>query len=294
MVVTHSVAPAVLASCLQALVSEADVVVVVANGSHVPERDDVEVIPTANEGFGAAANVGCRRCLERGASAILVVNDDAVAAPGWRSALERELSTPDVGAVQPVLVATDDQGPTIASLGVRIDRHGAGVDIGDGMADSPDARGEARDIELFTAGAVLLTERFLRATGGFDPGWFLYYEDVDLARRGASLGFRYRLAVDATVLHVRGTSTSARSDRTRYLQERNRLWVSFRHADPATTCRAVWLSVRRLRYTPIRVHVAALGAGFAGAPRQLWRRSRHQASAGRSETVGQRRPRSRR
>src|SRR5690606_11114794 len=113
---------------------------------------------------------------------------------------------------------------------------------GDGVAPVP--------IELFTGGAVLFTTGFLADTGGFDERYFLYYEDVDLARRGAARGWQYRLAADSVVEHVRGMSAGGNPARTLLLQERNRLWAAFRFADPATIARALWLSVRRLRHHP--------------------------------------------
>ena len=60
--------------------------------------------------------------------------------------------------------------------------------------------------------------------------------------------------------------------RTRYLQERNRLWFAVQHCDVGTIARALWLSIRRLRHQPRGVHGRALIAGLAGAPRSLWRR----------------------
>lgn len=273
-VVTYSVDPEVVGRCVASLAAEADRVIVVDTGGRDLAFDGSDVLAVPNDGFGAAANRGASHALDAGADLVMVMNDDATAEPGWRSALEAQLLDPTVGAVQPVVVERFDGVDRIASLGVSVGADGAGVDIGDGTPDDPDARGPSRDIDLFIGGAVLVTAAFLRATGGFDPGWFLYYEDVDLARRGAALGFRYRLATDATVLHRRGGSTSAQPDRTRFLQERNRIRSAFRHADGATIARALWLSVRRLRHSPRGVHARALVAGVAGAPRQCVRRWR--------------------
>ena len=289
-VVTYSAASAVLDRCLASVRPEVDLVVVVDTGARGLGPAGVEVLSVPNDGFGAAANAGCRRCLDAGATAVVVFNDDIEAIAGWSAALVGQLTDPTVGAVQPVLVERHDDAQWIASLGVRIGPDGAGVDLGDGVPDRADARGADRDIELFTGGAVLLTAAFLEATGGFDPTWFLYYEDVDLARRGAALGYRYRLAVDATVVHERGTSTSAQPGRTRYLQERNRVWASARHGDAATLGRAVWLSVRRLRREPVRVHARAFVAGIGGVPRQLVRRWAHRNRTGSIEGSSVRRP----
>ena len=142
----------------------------------------------------------------------------------------------------------------------------------------------ASDLEFFTGGAVAFSAEFLDATGGFDERWFLYYEDVDLARRGAELGWRYRLVPAAVVEHHGGVTTGAMAARTRYLQERNRLWSAVRHEPPSTVARAFWLSLRRLRHEPRGVHARALAAGLAGAPRRVIERARtrRERSAARS------------
>ena len=148
-----------------------------------------------------------------------------------------------------------------------IGRDGAGTDIGDGTLDV--VVGAPSEIARFTGGAVMFAPDFLRETGGFDERFFLYYEDVDLAARGAALGWSYRLVPASVVEHERSATTATDGDRTRYLQERNRLWHAFRHCDAATQARAVWLSLRRLRHQPRAVHAKALAAGLAGAPRRV-------------------------
>lgn len=271
-VVTHSAPPDVLAACLGALADTTgiDEVVVVHNGevseTPVVDREDVRVVRTDNRGYGAAVNHGIG--LVPRAEAVAVLNDDAVPLAGWLPPLLDALGPDDVGAAQPMLVGADHA--VVASLGVELDRYGAGVDVGDG-SPVPARRGES-ELAIFTGGAVLLDAAFLAATGGFDERWFLYYEDVDLALRGRELGWRYRLVTTSVVEHRRSTTSSQHADRVRYLQERNRLWAAFRWAPPATVGRAVGLSVRRLRHRPVGVHGRALLAGLAGAPRELIRR----------------------
>jgi GT2 family glycosyltransferase len=267
-VVTYSAPPEVLGRCLAALTGAggADRVLVVdTGGAAAAEHRLVEVIRTDNRGYGAAANVGFDRARALGADAIALLNDDVVVRPGWLAPLVAELGA-GVGAAQPVLI-TDD---VVNSAGVAIGPDGAGIDLGRG---GPVPAGGPYEIELFTGGAVVFAREFLDATGGFDERYFLYYEDVDLGRRGARLGWRYRLVPASLVEHAGGVSTGAEPDRTRYLQERNRLWVAFRYGDLATVGRALWLSVRRLRHRPRGLHARALAAGLGGAPRRLWERA---------------------
>ncbi len=257
-----------------------DRVVVVDNGGD-RDRSDLraaigdrgDVLTADNHGYGAAANLGAARARELGADAVVLLNDDVVVAPGWLEPLAAELAGDRVGAVQPVLVT----GGEVNSRGVTVGRDGAGHDLGRG--EPVEALGDGPvDVELFTGGAVLLSQEFLAATGGFDERYFLYYEDVDLGLRGAELGWRYRLVPSSRVEHAGGVTTGGEPDRTRFLQERNRLWAAFRFADAATIGRALWLSVRRVRHRPHGVHVRALLAGLAGAPRRLRERRGRPAS----------------
>lgn len=273
-VVTYSAAPADLDTALESVrtAGGADHLVVVdTGGTASPTDPTVEVIRMPNHGYGAALNCGAARARELGADAVAFLNDDVVVRPGWLTPLRAELLG-EVGAVQPKLLLAGTEPPLVNSLGVQLDRFGAGTDIGDGEPDRPDLT--ARDIELFTGGAVLCSMAFLDAVGGFDERYFLYYEDVDLARRGAELGWRYRCAPTSVVEHTRSVATSAMPERTRFLQERNRIWCAVRFADPGTIARAVGLSVRRMRHRPRRVHLRALGAALAGAPTRLAERRR--------------------
>jgi hypothetical protein len=86
-------------------------------------------------------------------------------------------------------------------------------------------------------------------------------------------GFEYRFVGASVVEHIGSASTSGTPARTRYLQERNRLWCAFRHAAPRTVARALWLSVRRLRHPPRWVHARALVAGLGGGLVRLGERA---------------------
>ena len=276
-VVTYSATPGELARCLYALRAGGGVdhvLVYDTGGSAVLPQfqggPPVELVRIENRGYGAAANAGFAHAEQLGADRIALLNDDVIVRPGWIPPLLAELEhDTTVGAAQPQIVAVDG---TVLSLGVTRDGYGAGVDLGDGEGAPDDLA--ARSIEIFTGGAVLFRLGFLADTGGFDERWFLYYEDVDLALRGGARGWTFRLAPDSVVEHARGLSTSADPGRTRYLQERNRLWAAFRHGSGGMARRAVWLSVRRLRHKPRWVHARALVAGLAGAPRRLWERRR--------------------
>jgi N-acetylglucosaminyl-diphospho-decaprenol L-rhamnosyltransferase len=292
-IVTHRGPSEMLRRCV-ASVAEAgghDAVVVVDNSPPSPAPSGTqpsqterygsgvsEVVTVPNQGFGAAANAGAARArataADTGLLAIALLNDDVEVTARWLGPLVDALDADDrVGAVQPKLLLAGDGAPLLNSVGVQLDRHGAGSDIGIGQPDGP-AWNTPRDIEIFTGGAVLLRDVFLRDLGGFDERYFLYYEDVDLALRGGERGWRFRCEPSSVVVHAAGSSTGALGDALRHLQDRNRLWVAWRFSSPAAIARALWLSVRRLRHPPRQVHARALWSGLTAAPRLLVERGR--------------------
>jgi N-acetylglucosaminyl-diphospho-decaprenol L-rhamnosyltransferase len=276
-IVTFSAEAAMLDACIASVIGAggADRVIVVDNGTGAVVGDDVELIRSAsNLGFGGGANVGFRRAAELGATAVALLNDDIEVEPGWLAPLLAALDAdPRLGAVQPKLLLAGTNPALVNSVGVLIGGDGAGTDIGYREPDGPQFA-EDRQIESFTGGAVLFRSKFLAATGGFDDTYFLYYEDVDLARRGTEQGWTYRCVTASRVQHRVSASTSQLGERARFLQERNRLRFAFRFGEPAMVRRAVWLSIRRLRWNPRRTHARALMAGLGLAPAALLARRR--------------------
>jgi GT2 family glycosyltransferase len=275
-VVTYNAPVATVTACLRSLheAGGIDRCVLVDTGGRavIPAElvDLVELMVVPNRGYGAAANAGWRRLQTDGVDAVAILNDDVVVRPGWIEALVDVLGG-RIGVAQPLIVEAGS-GAGVSSRGVEFDRYGAGIDVGRGGPPPPPGRVDPLDV--FTGGAFVTTPAFLAATGGFDERWFLYYEDADLARRGRELGWEYRLVAAAVVEHLGGVSTSVDADRTRYLQERNRLLFAARHLPVAVLGRATWLSVRRLRHEPRRVHARALAAGLALMPTRLIERAR--------------------
>jgi GT2 family glycosyltransferase len=277
-VVTYASGSAELDSMLAALEGAGGItrIIVVDNGGAAhPSSPDVELIRMPNRGYGAGANVGIDAARRHGAELVAVLNDDIQVTPGWLDPLLAELEgRPEVGAAQPALIHADTDPPIINSLGVRIGPDGAGTDLGDGEPAHSAALGEARPVEIFSGGAVLFRNEFLVDLDGFDERYVLYYEDVDLALRGAERGWKYLVVPASRVAHARSSSTSLNPNRTLFLQERNRLWASVRFQSWRVAGTAFWLSVRRLRHQPRRVHARALMAGAMAVPRLSWERAR--------------------
>src|SRR3954451_10783664 len=82
------------------------------------------------------------------------------------------------------------------------------------------------------------------SVGGFDPGYFMYFEDVDLAERLGRRGYLHVYAPSAVVVHEGGHSTRrephrmARVHHTSALRYLSRQYPRRRHAPPGLASRA--------------------------------------------------------
>jgi hypothetical protein len=203
----------------------------------------------------------------------------------------------DVGSGPAWYVIDSDAAPVpvINNVGTELAPDGYGRDRGwleldGGQFDAP------VEVDAWCGGAVLLRREYLDDVGDFDEALFLYYEDVELSRRGSARGWRYRTAPQSVVRHVHSATATDRSAFAAHYNERNRLLVTTRHGPPTQTVRAVgrYLAITAsyaqrdivaplLRGEPARPEIAtrrlrAFGAYVRGAPGAL-RARRGDASA---------------
>jgi GT2 family glycosyltransferase len=97
------------------------------------------------------------------------------------------------------------------------------------------------------SGALMVLPRALFArVGGFDAGYRLHAEDLDLCRRVRATGAPVAVANDVVVLHLRGVSSRARPMFVEWQKHRG-LWRYFRKFEAPrrglATCAAVWLAI---------------------------------------------------
>jgi N-acetylglucosaminyl-diphospho-decaprenol L-rhamnosyltransferase len=99
------------------------------------------------------------------------------------------------------------------------------------------------------SGSCLLVHlEAFRSVGGFDPGYFMYFEDVDLADRLSQRGWLHVYAPSAVVVHEGGHATRRDPHRMRRVHHTSALrYLARRYPGP--------------RYAPLRVALrAGLGA----------------------------------
>jgi N-acetylglucosaminyl-diphospho-decaprenol L-rhamnosyltransferase len=168
-----------------------------------------------NPGFGAGANAGIDACH---APHLLLLNADTRLRRGALEALARELDRhPQAALVGPRLIGADGRRqpscfpfPTpfnflvlnswlnraVRALpGVRRRFRPAWSEIGAGP------------VPWVLGAAMAMRRTAVRAVGGFDEGFFMYSEEVDLCWRLRGAGWEVRYTPEAEVFHLGGAST---------------------------------------------------------------------------------------
>lgn len=213
-----------LPDCLRSLRSEgiADVVVVdnasADSSVEVVRRvdPDARVVETgANLGFGSAANRGA--AVTTG-DHLLILNPDTVVEPGTVKALSEALERdPGLAAVGPRLENVDGSlYPSVrrfpdltvafghAFLGLIWSRNPATrrYRMLDWDHDQP-----AAGVDWVSGACMLVRRTAFDMVGGFDEGYFMYVEDVDLCWRLGQAGWRIGYEPGGRVVHALGGSS---------------------------------------------------------------------------------------
>jgi N-acetylglucosaminyl-diphospho-decaprenol L-rhamnosyltransferase len=214
-VVVHEPVPEV-ARCLEVLVPQVEELVVVENlGGTVVQG--VRVIENERPvGFAANANRGIA---ETTAPYVVVCNPDTEAGPDSVAVLRgfAELH-PRAGIVGPELRHPDGslnpsrrRFPTVGGTIVRrtpLRRVLGGTQRAHyGLDEQPD---EPVQADWLLGGFLLLRREMLEELGGFDEGFRLYGEDIDLAYRAAKAGWERWYVPQAKVVHAHQAVTDRR------------------------------------------------------------------------------------
>lgn len=160
----------------------------------------------SNIGFGRGCNLGVRHA---DTEFVLLLNPDARIEPEGVLALERILDDePDAAVVAPGIERPDGSLqpvgalPTLASMileRTRLQRPFLG-------AARPDRAGPPIATRWVSGAAFMVRRAVFESLGGFDPRFFLYFEESDLFRRILRAGHRVLAAGSVVCPHIGGHS----------------------------------------------------------------------------------------
>ena len=254
-------------------------VVVVDNYSTEAERASLlslgktsgwDVVALAgNDGFGAAVNVGVVRARELGSSTFLVLNPDAVLTVEVAGKLRQHVRAHPADLVAPLIRDPSGQivfqGSLVSLRTGRMSRDRSTIDDPPRPPQLSGTAVEPASVRRWITGACFAIHHDLwTKIGGFDPAFFLYWEDVDLSLRAEDAGGRLVIRRDLSVVHDEGGTQGERRGRAKsntyyYFNARNRMMFAARHLNR----RGV---VRWLLSTPVETWRILM----RGGRRQLW------------------------
>ncbi len=211
----------------------------------------------ANLGFGAACNIGAAR---GNAPLILFLNPDAVLKPGYFHTVAAFMNDPandKVGILGPaieredgVVSETSSALPSFVSLMTRT----FGLSRGFLPAAAHAHSGAVGQV----MGAVLLIRRAVfQDLAGFDPRFFLYYEDVDLCARAAYKGVTTYYLSTARATHIGRVSSSQDTGMALALFLRSRFTYARLHFGVAA--QALLILTSYLAELPLRLLLTLFG-----------------------------------
>jgi N-acetylglucosaminyl-diphospho-decaprenol L-rhamnosyltransferase len=242
-VVAHCSATTIV-DCLRRLLAAPEIaeIVVIDNGS---DDDTVaRVLRFSDPGFATACNDGATNCAQPW---LAFVNPDCmVEANTFTRLLAHADETPKIGALGCVQVDADG----IEDAAVRRrDPSLRRILFAGGARDALHVANDGSHVQRVDAlsGAMLLVRTHVFAqVGGFDHGYRLHAEDLDLCRRMRDAGFVVAIANDVRVMHLRGVSSGRRPLWVEWQKHRG-MWRYFGKFEAARTSmpmRAVlWLAL---------------------------------------------------
>lgn len=215
-----------LRSCIPSVRAEGvGAIVVVDNGSTddslavARELGAHAVASGGNVGYGAGVNFGAARPEASERPFLFVLNPDCVVQPGAVTSLVDRLdSDATIGVVGPRVEYPDgtvqQSCRTFPSVGTAA-AHGF---LGLVWKDNPMSRRYTmadfdhrsfRRVDWVSGAAMLFRRDAFDDVDGFDPGYFMYVEDVDICWRLQSAGWSTGFEPAGTVRHAQGTSSTS-------------------------------------------------------------------------------------
>ena len=188
-------------------------ILVIDNASNDGSADSVfKLFPDVNvirlpENLGApkASNIGFKHALNNGANYVLRLDSDTIVSTGFLEPLVKKAEEdPKIGVISPRIFYYD---PPNLIWYAGVDAHpwhfgSVNDQINKRVSEISD---QSRIVDYVWGAAMLIKREVLEKTKGFDPDFFIYYEEVDYCLRVKDLGYKLFYLAESEIWHKVGT-----------------------------------------------------------------------------------------
>lgn len=239
-----------------------------------------------NYGFGGGMNVGVARAKELGCGVLLLLNPDVRLDVGTIKSLHRQV------CAEPLVLVS----PAILNPAGKSWFAGGELNPGSGAVRTSRAADMSDRYAWLTGACLAVSTSLWELAGGFDPDYFLYWEDVDFSLRCSRAGAKLAVRGDLSVVHeVGGTQGEGKSAIYMYYNCRNRLLFASRWLPagkqlawiartPIESYR-IWRRGGRRSMLSWSLISAVITGSFAGVSKVIGGRSRSAHAAGHPQEV---------
>ncbi len=185
--------------------------------------DRIDVVRTSENCGTLARNIGAS--MAKGEYIAFLDVDTRVHKDWLEEAVKTMDKAPNVGAIQALIFFMNDE-DVWCDAGF-IDCYGRSFTKCDKAAHD-----NAYEILYPTSAAVVVRKKALDLIGGFDPDFFVYYEDTDLGWRLRKCGYKILLAPTSIVHHaVHGSTRQIPNSIIFFHEEKNRIMMLIKNFD---------------------------------------------------------------
>ncbi|NTU67734.1 MAG: glycosyltransferase family 2 protein [Chlorobiaceae bacterium] len=185
-----------------------------------------------NLGFAAGCNAGFAALRGRGFDTVVFLNNDTIVDEGFLEPLVEALREPWNGIAVPKILYMDDPGRIWYAGGIVVRGTGLIAHRGIRMPDGPEFS-VAGPTRYATGCCLSMRSADFEALGGFDEGFLMYGEDVDLSLRVREMGQVVRYEPASRIWHRVSASSGGELSLGRQLRKsraalrimrRHRMW----------------------------------------------------------------------
>lgn len=197
----------------------------------------VVIASKANRGFAAGVNLGIEYAIQKGATAILLLNNDVVVGPASIQKMADAMAKDEtIGAVGAWIRFPSQDG----GMGA-VQCRGGGF-VSSRVGNVVQSRQAGDRLDYLTGACMLIRKELAAATKGFDERYFMYWEDVAFGFKTRELGYRIVVVDDAYAEHVLSSSR----DKAGNLLEAYESWSAMEFASHDGMVLRLTVAVRQL------------------------------------------------